>query len=217
VICLPGFIAAALSLVFIMYLRTILYSAKVRSPSHKTTPPPANGGNREALAQPPTAYGTWFDDVAAVAAGDAWWRTWFEQGGVSPHRRRWGIPRGSLIPFLASQVGHEIDHPRLDYLAAKIKSGAVAFLREEYKYLSYFVFSLGVALLILFTLYNSRVRSPARRPPLTSALPAPVLPTPSLYEPQSDSVHGCTQPHSAAGRLRFSGRRAHVGSLLTCA
>jgi len=66
-------------------------------------------------------------------------------------------------------VGTEIDHPRLDYLAAQIKSGAMAFLREEYKYLSIFVFGLGIALLVLFTLSNSRVRLPLSLPshPLT--------------------------------------------------
>ena len=49
------------------------------------------------------------------------------------------------------QVGKDINHPKLDYLSAKIKSGAMAFLKEEYKFLAQFVLALGVVLLILFS------------------------------------------------------------------
>jgi len=51
----------------------------------------------------------------------------------------------------AAKVGKDIDHPKLDYLSAKIKSGAMAFLKEEYKFLAQFVLALGVVLLILFS------------------------------------------------------------------
>jgi len=51
-----------------------------------------------------------------------------------------------------AKVGADIDHPKLDYLSAKIKSGAIAFLKEEYKYLSVFVFILGAVLCLLFSI-----------------------------------------------------------------
>lgn len=48
-------------------------------------------------------------------------------------------------------MGKDISHPRLDFLSAKIKSGAMAFLKEEYKFLGYFVLVVGLVLLLLFS------------------------------------------------------------------
>merc|ERR1719502_1670420 len=47
-------------------------------------------------------------------------------------------------------AGKAVDIPQLDMLAGKVKSGARAFLVEEYKYLGVFVFVLAV---VLFGLY----------------------------------------------------------------
>lgn len=55
----------------------------------------------------------------------------------------------------AAKVGKDINHPRLDYLSAKIKSGSIAFLKEEYKFLAQFVAGLSIVLLILFTVSPS--------------------------------------------------------------
>lgn len=56
-----------------------------------------------------------------------------------------------LLQRLKGQkVGYHIDKPKLDVLAAQVRSGAVAFLKEEYKYLSMFVAVLGLVLLALY-------------------------------------------------------------------
>jgi len=49
------------------------------------------------------------------------------------------------------KVGKDIDSARLDYLAKKVKSGSIAFLREEYKFLSLYVALWAVILMIVFT------------------------------------------------------------------
>mmetsp|Transcript_103609 Transcript_103609/g.298392 ORF Transcript_103609/g.298392 Transcript_103609/m.298392 type:complete len:848 (-) Transcript_103609:80-2623(-) len=51
----------------------------------------------------------------------------------------------------AKKTGKDIGHPKIDYLAAKVKSGALAFLKEEYKYLSAYVLGWAVILIVLFT------------------------------------------------------------------
>jgi len=53
--------------------------------------------------------------------------------------------------LLSKKVGKDIDVPKVDYLAAKVKSGSIAFLKEEYKYLSAYVVVWAILLLILFT------------------------------------------------------------------
>jgi len=50
------------------------------------------------------------------------------------------------------ETGAAIKCPRIDYLAAKVKKGAIAFLREEYKYLAGYVAFWAVVLVIVFTL-----------------------------------------------------------------
>eukprot|EP00241_Pyramimonas_parkeae_P003347 CAMPEP_0114247320 /NCGR_PEP_ID=MMETSP0058-20121206/12959_1 /TAXON_ID=36894 /ORGANISM="Pyramimonas parkeae, CCMP726" /LENGTH=753 /DNA_ID=CAMNT_0001360617 /DNA_START=75 /DNA_END=2336 /DNA_ORIENTATION=+ len=55
------------------------------------------------------------------------------------------------IGLYKAKVGKDISHPRLDFLSAKIKSGAMAFLKEEYKFLGYFVLVVGLVLLLLFS------------------------------------------------------------------
>jgi K(+)-stimulated pyrophosphate-energized sodium pump len=48
------------------------------------------------------------------------------------------------------KIGKDIDIPKLDKLAAQVKSGAIAFLREEYKYLFLFVVALATILTVLY-------------------------------------------------------------------
>jgi len=48
-------------------------------------------------------------------------------------------------------TGKDIDKPRLDYLAYKVKSGSIAFLKEEYKYLSVYVAIWAVVLVVIFS------------------------------------------------------------------
>ncbi len=48
-------------------------------------------------------------------------------------------------------VGKDINLPVLDKLAAQIRSGSIAFLSIEYKYLSLFVVGLGIILTVLFS------------------------------------------------------------------
>lgn len=60
-----------------------------------------------------------------------------------------------FISFLYSklakyQIGKDIGKPRIDALAAEIKEGAVAFLKTEYYYLTWFVAALAVTLFGLF-------------------------------------------------------------------
>jgi len=48
-------------------------------------------------------------------------------------------------------VGKDIEKPKLDVLAAQVKSGSRAFLKEEYKFLAAFVIFLAAVLLGLYT------------------------------------------------------------------
>jgi len=48
------------------------------------------------------------------------------------------------------KVGKDIGVPKLDKLAAQVKSGSIAFLKEEYKFLGAFVFVLTIALGLLY-------------------------------------------------------------------
>jgi len=50
----------------------------------------------------------------------------------------------------AQSVGRDIEIPKLDKLAQQVKSGSIAFLKEEYKYLGIFVFLLAVVLCALY-------------------------------------------------------------------
>jgi len=50
------------------------------------------------------------------------------------------------------KIGADIGHPVIDVLAAQVKSGARAFLKEEYKYLSVFVAVLAAVLCLLYVL-----------------------------------------------------------------
>ncbi|KAK3241829.1 hypothetical protein CYMTET_48437 [Cymbomonas tetramitiformis] len=51
----------------------------------------------------------------------------------------------------AAKVGKDIGHPVLDRLAGQIKSGSMAFLAEEYKYLGAFCTCLALVLVLLFS------------------------------------------------------------------
>eukprot|EP00418_Pyrodinium_bahamense_P061440 CAMPEP_0179164216 /NCGR_PEP_ID=MMETSP0796-20121207/80573_1 /TAXON_ID=73915 /ORGANISM="Pyrodinium bahamense, Strain pbaha01" /LENGTH=818 /DNA_ID=CAMNT_0020866635 /DNA_START=74 /DNA_END=2530 /DNA_ORIENTATION=- len=48
-------------------------------------------------------------------------------------------------------VGKDIDSARLDYLAGKVKTGSIAFLKEEYKFLAGYVCVWAIVLLIVFS------------------------------------------------------------------
>jgi len=48
------------------------------------------------------------------------------------------------------RVGKDMDKPVLDRLAKQVKSGSIAFLKEEYKYLAAFVVVLAIVLVILY-------------------------------------------------------------------
>jgi Na+/H+-translocating membrane pyrophosphatase len=52
--------------------------------------------------------------------------------------------------LLSKKTGKDIDKPRIDYLAAKVKSGSIAFLKEEYKYLGGYVVAWAIILIVLF-------------------------------------------------------------------
>jgi inorganic pyrophosphatase len=54
----------------------------------------------------------------------------------------------------AHKVGKDINKPRLDKLALQIRSGSIAFLKEEYTYLIAFVLVLSVILFVSFMLQN---------------------------------------------------------------
>jgi inorganic pyrophosphatase len=54
----------------------------------------------------------------------------------------------------AAKVGHHIGIPKLDKLAAQIKTGSIAFLRTEYTYLAAFVVFLAIVLFGLFAVQN---------------------------------------------------------------
>jgi len=53
--------------------------------------------------------------------------------------------------LLSKKTGKDIDLSRIDYLASKIKSGSIAFLKEEYKYLAVYVAAWTLLLIILFS------------------------------------------------------------------
>merc|ERR1719262_1337434 len=54
------------------------------------------------------------------------------------------------LVVMAKPTGKDIGHPKIDKLAAQVKSGAKAFLQEEYKYLAVFVAALGGLLGLTF-------------------------------------------------------------------
>jgi H(+)-translocating pyrophosphatase len=54
--------------------------------------------------------------------------------------------------LLGKKTGKDIDCPKLDYLAKKVKTGSISFLREEYKYLAVYVLFWTVVLVILFSI-----------------------------------------------------------------
>eukprot|EP00747_Dinoflagellata_sp_TGD_P017746 gnl/TRDRNA2_/TRDRNA2_126026_c0_seq1.p1 gnl/TRDRNA2_/TRDRNA2_126026_c0~~gnl/TRDRNA2_/TRDRNA2_126026_c0_seq1.p1 ORF type:complete len:855 (-),score=148.62 gnl/TRDRNA2_/TRDRNA2_126026_c0_seq1:59-2623(-) len=60
---------------------------------------------------------------------------------------------GLKIRLRKCSIGEDIDVPVLDKLARQVKSGAVAFLKEEYKYLTVFVIMLGGVLCALYILH----------------------------------------------------------------
>merc|ERR1719440_1366843 len=53
---------------------------------------------------------------------------------------------------MSKPVGKDIGFPKLDELALQIKNGAQAFLKEEYKWLGYFVAGLAITLLVIFSI-----------------------------------------------------------------
>jgi len=53
--------------------------------------------------------------------------------------------------LLTCKVGKDIGKPKMDALALKVKTGSIAFLKEEYKYLSVYVASWAVVLIVLFS------------------------------------------------------------------
>eukprot|EP00931_Biecheleriopsis_adriatica_P064807 TRINITY_DN3949_c0_g1_i5.p1 TRINITY_DN3949_c0_g1~~TRINITY_DN3949_c0_g1_i5.p1 ORF type:complete len:798 (-),score=189.29 TRINITY_DN3949_c0_g1_i5:68-2461(-) len=86
---------------------------------------------------------------------------------LCPLERQWEVYMWCLPPLLASvfsllfvsllkfklnrkPVGKSIDVPKLDVLAAQVKSGSKAFLKEEYKFLSVFVLVLALVLGALY-------------------------------------------------------------------
>lgn len=54
--------------------------------------------------------------------------------------------------LMSKKTGVDIEVPKLDYLAGKVKSGSIAFLREEYKYLAVYVVVWAIVVLVLFTI-----------------------------------------------------------------
>merc|ERR1719311_297922 len=56
------------------------------------------------------------------------------------------------MQLAAKKVGKDIGVPKLDYLADKVKSGSIAFLKEEYKFLTAYVLAWIVVVIILFTI-----------------------------------------------------------------
>lgn len=49
-------------------------------------------------------------------------------------------------------TGKSMNNERLDYLASKVKSGSIAFLKEEYKYLSVYVVVWAIVLMVVFSI-----------------------------------------------------------------
>jgi len=56
------------------------------------------------------------------------------------------------IGLMTKKVGKDIGKPKLDELAKKVKSGSLAFLKEEYKYLTVYVIVWAIVCGILFTI-----------------------------------------------------------------
>eukprot|EP00425_Heterocapsa_triquetra_P001773 CAMPEP_0195056152 /NCGR_PEP_ID=MMETSP0448-20130528/4677_1 /TAXON_ID=66468 /ORGANISM="Heterocapsa triquestra, Strain CCMP 448" /LENGTH=203 /DNA_ID=CAMNT_0040085951 /DNA_START=107 /DNA_END=715 /DNA_ORIENTATION=+ len=54
--------------------------------------------------------------------------------------------------LMSKKTGIDIGVPKLDYLAAKVKSGSIAFLKEEYKYLTVYVVVWAIVVAVLFTI-----------------------------------------------------------------
>jgi inorganic pyrophosphatase len=54
--------------------------------------------------------------------------------------------------LLGKKTGKDINQPKIDYLAKKIKSGSIAFLKEEYKYLGCYVLVWAIILVVIFTI-----------------------------------------------------------------
>ena len=52
----------------------------------------------------------------------------------------------------SKKIGKDIVVPKLDYLADKVKSGSIAFLKEEYKFLTAYVLAWIVVVIILFAI-----------------------------------------------------------------
>jgi Na+/H+-translocating membrane pyrophosphatase len=55
-----------------------------------------------------------------------------------------------IMKLKKCKIGKDINIPKLDTLAAQVKSGSIAFLKEEYKYLGIFVVCLAIVLFILY-------------------------------------------------------------------
>jgi H(+)-translocating pyrophosphatase len=57
--------------------------------------------------------------------------------------------------LLRKETGVHLDPPcpKLDYLASKVKTGSIAFLKEEYKYLSLYVVFWAVVLVLMFSFF----------------------------------------------------------------
>lgn len=55
-----------------------------------------------------------------------------------------------LRKLKGKRIGKDINVPKLDKLAKQVKSGSIAFLKEEYKYLGVFVATLAVVLCVLY-------------------------------------------------------------------
>lgn len=73
----------------------------------------------------------------------------------------WGVVSGFLALVFTlvlrkaingQKIGKDVNLPKLDFLADQIRSGSYAFLRIEYKYLSFFVAFLAIVLVVMFTL-----------------------------------------------------------------
>jgi len=55
-----------------------------------------------------------------------------------------------IMKLKKCKIGKDIDVPKLDVLAAQVKSGSIAFLKEEYKFLGVFVACLAAVLVLLY-------------------------------------------------------------------
>lgn len=56
------------------------------------------------------------------------------------------------VNLRSKKTGVQENLPRVDYLGGKVKSGSIAFLKEEYKYLSLYVIVWAIILVVLFSL-----------------------------------------------------------------